>query len=318
MRRAERGEQDGESGQDAAERRRARARDRKSKMPSPAKRATPPKPSGGKTVDAGRPSAAKQGSQGTRERSKGLPARVGKGFLAVAGPLFAIFFDVLGFVLNLAISIAGRLVAGLAWLLGRARRLTAAASRVVTPSRALVLVVAGASLLLALSQFADYRGVSIGTDAYSGELQTVAPAPERERSETGSAHGYAMVPLAIACLALLAFAVLGRRPMLCRLIALAGVVAIAVGLIVDRPAGQDPGELEIAYQGVEATLLGGFYAQIFAGFLLAASALLLSRELQSAAEREPAGSRRRGEEPRSSRRKASRSRRAPKPEGAGA
>ena len=45
--------------------------------------------------------------------------------------------------------------------------------RALTPVRVLAAVVAGAAVLLALSQFADYRGVSIGTDAYA-EVATVA------------------------------------------------------------------------------------------------------------------------------------------------
>ena len=103
--------------------------------------------------------------------------------------------------------------------------------------------------------------------------------------------------MALICLALLFAAVRGRRWQLCRLIALGGVAAIAVGLIIDRPAGLDPGDLDVVYTGVKANLLGGFYAQLFAGLLLAASALLLGREIRLAGDAAPARKDRPGEEP---------------------
>ena len=126
-----------------------------------------------------------------------MPSRVGGAVLKALGAVFAIFFDVLGFVIGvLALSslafLRGPVRAGLA-AIGRFLR---HASRMVTPARALTVVVAGAAVLLALSQFADYRSVSVGTDAYA-EVETVAPAPEKERDETGSAHAYLMVPLAV-------------------------------------------------------------------------------------------------------------------------
>ncbi len=162
-----------------------------------------------------------------------------------------------------------------------------AVSRQVTPVRVLALVVAAAAVLLALSQYADYRNISIGNDAYAEGVQTVAPPPVRETAETGSAHSYLMIPLAALSLVLLGAAMTGRWR-LCRLIALAGLVAIAVGLIHDRPTGLDTGDLGLAYTGVKATLLGGFYAQLFSGLLLTLSSLLLGRELRLAGARRPA------------------------------
>jgi len=219
----------------------------------------------------------------------GVPTRLGKQFLGAAGVGFAIFFDLLGLVLNLVLAVWALVAQPLREGAGFLKRVADTASGALTPVRALSAVVTGAAILLALSQFADYRGVSIGADAYA-EVATVAPAPERERSETGSAHGYAMVPVAIVSLVLLLAAVSGRRWQLCRLIALGGVAAVVVALLIDRPAGQDPGEAAIAYQGVRASLLGGFYAQLFAGVLLAASALLLGRELRLAEAGSPARS----------------------------
>ncbi len=168
----------------------------------------------------------------------------------------------------------------------RLRRWTDAASRIATPTRVLALVVAGAAILLALSQYADYRSISIGNDAYSG-VQTVAPAPETARLPTGDAHSYVFVPIGIVCLLLLGGALTGRWR-LCRLISLAGVAAIVVAIVVDRPAGLDTGDTALAFEGVKATLLGGFYAQIAAGVLLIGSSSLLGRELRLAGATERA------------------------------
>jgi len=214
----------------------------------------------------------------TRERSRGVPAGIARAVLPALVAFFGIFFGLLGFLLNLLAAFGSLLGGPGRSLLRRIAALVGAASRVLTPQRALAVVVTGAAVLLALSQFADYRGVSIGTDAYSG-VETVAPAPQVDREQTGDAHGYAMVPVAVLSLLLLGAALRGRWR-LCRLIALAGVAAIAVGLIVDRPAGLDPGRTALAYDGAEANLLSGFYAQIFSGLLLAVSSLLLGRELR--------------------------------------
>ena len=55
------------------------------------------------------------------------------------------------------------------------------------------------------------------------------------------------MPVAIACLLLLAVATIGGRWRACRLIALAGFAAVVVALLVDRPAGLDPGDAALAF-----------------------------------------------------------------------
>jgi len=252
---------------------------------------------GAKKAGAGLISALRQGTAETRKRSHGVPTRIGRAVNAGLVAFFGIFFDVIAFVINLGLAIAGLVAGPGRALLARLVAFGALVSRVLTPARALAAVVAGGAILLALSQFADYRGVSIGTDAYS-DVNQVAPAPLIDRKEAGDPHSYLMIPVALASLVLLALAMRGRWR-LCRLIALGGVAAIVVGLVVDRSAGLDPGAVEAAYEGVEASLLGGFYAQLFAGLLLAASALLLGRELKHAAEVTPATARaKRRREPR--------------------
>ena len=249
---------------------------------------------------AGFGTALKRGAVETRKRIAVAAPKVGRRVLAILGAIFAIFFELLGFVLNVLIA-AGRFVARpVGWVLVRLRRVTDAASRLLTPKRVLALVVAGAAVLLALSQYADYRSISIGNDAYSG-VQNIAPPPETGRLPTGDAHSYVFVPIAILCLLSLAGALTGRWR-LCRLITIAGVAAIVVAILVDRPAGLDAGDAAFAFDGVRATLLGGFYAQIAAGVLLIGSSSLLARELRLAGATESAGQPERGRTRREGRR----------------
>jgi hypothetical protein len=260
--------------------------------------------------------ALKQGGSATRKWAAATAPKAGRRLLAALAAVFALFFEVLGFFLNVLIAIGRRLAGPIGAVLRIAGRAARAGSRLLTPTRALAIVVAGAAVLLALSQYADYRTVAIGNDAYSG-VQSLAPAPETGRLPTGDAHSYVFVPVAIACLLLLAVATIGRRWRACRLITLAGIAAVLVALIVDRPAGLDPGDAAIAFQGVHATLIGGFYAQIAAGILLIGSSTLLARELRLAAAGAGARSRSRGDEPaaKRSRRRVARRRPEPGPEG---
>ena len=83
------------------------------------------------------------------------------------------------FVVNLGLAIAGAAAGPGRALLARLVAFGALVSRVLTPARALALVVAGGAVLLALSQFADYRGVSIGNGRL---LRRRARSPPRPRS----------------------------------------------------------------------------------------------------------------------------------------
>ena len=60
-----------------------------------------------------------------------------------------------------------------------------------------------------------------------------------------------------------------------------GLVTIAISLLVDAPKGLDEGEAAVAYQGAEASLLGGFWVQIGCGVLLVVLAPLLTRLMGS-------------------------------------
>ncbi len=148
----------------------------------------------------------------------------------------------------------------------------------VTPARALVAVCAVGLVVLAASQWQDYRGISVGTPDYSG-VEIVAPAPEVDRARAGDAHAWAMLPIAIAGLVVLGFALAGR-PRLARLLIPLGIVAIAISVLVDAPKGLDEGTAAIAYEGAEAALLEGFWLQIAAGAVLIVCGLLLPRYLR--------------------------------------
>lgn len=203
--------------------------------------------------------------------------------LAAATAGVALLFAALGRIL--AVVLRGWLVLRrpARVLANRVRATVNAAARIVTPKRTLALVVAGAAVLLILSQWVDYRSVSIGADAYAG-LESIAPPPEVARAEAGEPHAYLLAPLGLICLAFLALALRGR-PGALRLIAIAGVVAVLVALIVDRPAGLDISTASMSFEGVEASLLGGFYSEIAAGLVLTIASLLLAGVLRAGAPR---------------------------------
>jgi hypothetical protein len=159
-----------------------------------------------------------------------------------------------------------------------ARRALEWAEAEITPARAAVAVAFAAAGALVASQFFDYREVSVGTAAYSG-LESVAPAPPVGQDPTGSAHAWVMLPIAALAAAVIVFAMRGRWQ-LARLLVPLGVVVIGVAILVDVPAGLDEGSASTAYQGAEARLLGGFWAQVAAGATLIVCGPLLAAHLR--------------------------------------
>ncbi|MGI8461819.1 MAG: hypothetical protein ACR2OC_09345 [Solirubrobacterales bacterium] len=158
----------------------------------------------------------------------------------------------------------------------------------LTPLRATIAVTALAAILLAASQFVDYRGVAVGVSDYAAysDVEAVAPAPQVDRQPTGSAHSYLLLPVAVIALAALAFAPRGRWQ-LGRVVSLLGLLAIAVTLLVDMPTGLDEGKQAIAYAGVEAKLIEGFYAQFCAAAVMVVGGLLVSRYARLSGRRSP-------------------------------
>jgi hypothetical protein len=174
-------------------------------------------------------------------------------------PLLALFFKGLGEVER-----------GLRRICGLLARAATALSRVVTPARAAAMVLVAAGICLAVSQFIDYRGVEIGQPGYAG-LPQVARAPTVEVRTAGEAHAYLLVPLGLVAALLGLLALMSERRRLGLLVAALGVVAIAVILLVDLPAGLDEGSQSARFAGATAVLEDGFFAELAAagGMVLA-------------------------------------------------
>jgi hypothetical protein len=224
--------------------------------------------------------------------------KLGREMLVIPAQLWLAIAEIVG----IAVLFAWRRVAFplLLALLALSRAAYRLALRHVTPARAVAAVCLAALVALAASQWVDYRGISVGTDAYSGELEAVAPAPDVDRERAGEAHAWAMLPLALAGAVVLVLALAGRPRAAWLLIAL-GIATIAIAVAIDAPQGLDEGTAALAYQGAEARLLEGFWVQIAAGAVLIASGLLLPRYLRPApvgaraatpADRGPGGVRR--------------------------
>jgi hypothetical protein len=141
---------------------------------------------------------------------------------------------------------------------------------------AVVALVAIGALVAA--QWRDYSAVSVGVDAYSGDVGAVAPPPEVSSVPAHDAHGWVM--LAIAALGVLAVlgAITKRRRLAIWLVPL-GIVVIAISLGIDAPKGLDEGDAAVAYESASASLLSGFWLQIAAGAVLIACGLMLPRAL---------------------------------------
>lgn len=152
--------------------------------------------------------------------------------------------------------------------------------RHVTPARGVIVVAIFAAVTLAVSQWLDYRGVSVGSEAYSGSIGAVAPAPDVETERAGEAHAWVMLPLAIAAIVVVVVAA-RKRPGLARLLILIGITAIAISLLVDMPKALDESEAAIVYEGAQARLLDGFWMQLVTAAVLVACGALLPRYLRS-------------------------------------
>jgi hypothetical protein len=198
-----------------------------------------------------------------------IPAQL---WLAIAEPIGAAVFAVWSrLVMPVVVTVLSLLQGALHW--GQIH---------VTPARAALVVGVGAAVALAASQFVDYRGISVGTPAYEG-VETVAPAPEvdRGRELTGSAHAWVMLPIAAMALVVIVLAARGRWR-LARLLIPLGLFVILLAVLIDVPEGLDEGGTATAYEGAEAVLLEGFWAQVAAGAVLIASGPLLAARLRPA------------------------------------
>jgi hypothetical protein len=208
-----------------------------------------------------------------------IPAQV---WLAIAELLGAAVLAVWQRTVGVALDVYRLVRAAIWWAQGHVR-----------PAYGVIAVCVGAAGALVASQFIDYRGISVGTPAYA-EVETVAPAPEVGRERAASAHGWAPIPIAVGALVVTAIAARGRWRA-ARLLVPLGLGVVAISLAVDAPKGLDHGAATVAYEGVEAVLLEGFWAQLVAGAVLACCGPLLAAHLRPASERVAARRWRRGQ-----------------------
>jgi hypothetical protein len=144
-----------------------------------------------------------------------------------------------------------------------AARTATALSVVITPRRATGAVIVVAGLALVASQFVDYRGVEIGQPGYAG-LPEVASPPTVDVKTAGQAHAYVLIPVGALAAALGLLAAARPRRRLGLLVALLGLLSIAVVLLVDLPSGLDAGAQTSRFAGASAVLEDGFYAELAA------------------------------------------------------
>jgi hypothetical protein len=160
--------------------------------------------------------------------------------------------------------------------------------RHITPARALTVVALVAIGALVAAQWRDYSAVSVGVDAYSGDVGAVAPPPEVSSAPTHDAHGWVMLIIAALSVLALLGAVAKRRRLAIWLVPL-GIAVLAISLGIDAPKGLDEGEAAVAYESASASLLSGFWLQIAAGAVLIICGLMLPRALHPAGSSVPAG-----------------------------
>ncbi len=215
------------------------------------------------------------------ERAHPPLRRTGRALEPAARRAKALVLPVLAFLLAVLRRGLALLYKGLAFgeralrALGRgAVRAATAASAVVTPRRAAAFVIVAAAAGLAFSQFIDYRAVEIGQPGYAG-LPGVAAPPTAAVRTAGQAHSYLLLPLAaIAALLGLACGRARARGVLGLVVTALGLVALAVILLVDLPAGLDAGAETSRFAGASAVLQDGFYAELAAAGAMAIAGVL--------------------------------------------
>lgn len=146
--------------------------------------------------------------------------------------------------------------------------------RVVTPARAIVTVSVASAILLGWSQFIDYRAVEIGQPGYTGVLDVVS-APTTDGRTPIDEHSFLLVGAALAALGATFAGAIGRRRA-GLVVAGAGLLSVAVALLIDLPAGTDASDVATAYSGAEPVLLAGFWLELAAGLGLACCGALIA------------------------------------------
>ncbi len=185
---------------------------------------------------------------------------VARGLLFVVQLIAALIAVVLEIGQIVVRSVGGVLISG-------ALILTEAARRHVTPRSTVAFVGVAAAVGLGVSQFFDYHGVAVDAPDYAGQIGTIAPVPITDRHTAGSAHLWILLPIA-GLAALLMVAAYRGRPRLAGGVAICGVVGLAVAIGVDLPQGLEVGRAGLAFNGTQAMLLEGFWAEVASSAVL--------------------------------------------------
>ncbi len=165
------------------------------------------------------------------------------------------------------------MVAALAGVLLRAiGRVLLALDRVVTTRRGLIVIALAAGGLLIVSQFLDFRAIEAGQAGYV-EVQEITQAPRLETETPIDNHSLLLVVGGALAVLAAAGAALTRKRLTGLVLLLAGAGALGVALLIDLPAGLDTADAELAYTGVEAVLLSGFWLEVGAGAVLLVSGI---------------------------------------------
>ena len=249
-------------------------------------------------------------------RLRGATHETGRRLRPVAAPVAALF-ALIGRPVARALLFAIQLIAALiavvlevgqiavrwsgAVLMSAALIVVEATRRHVTPRSTVAFVGVAAAIGLGVSQFFDYHGVAVDAPDYAGEIGAIAPVPMTDLKTAGSAHLWLLVPVA-ALAAILMVAAYRGRTRLAAGVAICGVIGLATALAVDLPQGLEVGRPGLAFNGTEARLLEGFWAEvtcsavlILCGGLLAHYSRGVTRERRR--RRKPGGATRRTPHP---------------------
>lgn len=205
--------------------------------------------------------------------------------LAALGPVFsAVGVGLVWLIerIEAGLKASGRLIGRALAALGRA---VVALDRVITPQRAILLVAASAAILLGVSQFEGLGQIEIGQAGYSG-FQDLARAPAIDHTTPAGVHTRILVPVAAVALAAVALVALGSLPAYAKrlgrfrrlasmVLVTIGLLSLVVALLVDLPDATDTTEASLAYSGVKAVILSGFWLELAAGAALTVSGFAL-------------------------------------------
>ena len=156
--------------------------------------------------------------------------------------------------------------------------------RHVKPRSTVAFVGIAAAIGLGVSQFFDYHGVVVDAPATPGSSAQRCPAPITARETAGSAHLWILLPVAAAAIGLIV-AAYGGRPRLAAAVSVCGVLGIAVALAVDVPQGLNAGRAGLAFNGTQAELLQGFWAEVACSAVLILCGGLLAHYSRGASRR---------------------------------